>query len=176
MKMKEIEIIIVGAFLIGLSFFSGCIETGVGTLTLQITDAPGDLNITEALVTISGIEVHLAAGGNNNTTAEWKMVVEEQQTFDLVGIRNVKEFLGSKNLTAGVYTQMRLHVDEALVTINGSQYDLQIPSESIKLVKGFMINEGETTTLTLDFDVNESVHKTGNDKYIFQPTIIVIQE
>ena len=134
------------------------------------------MNITEALVTISGIEVHLASGGNNTTTAEWKMVVEEQQTFDLVGIRNVKEFLGSKNLTAGVYTQIRLHIDEALVTINGTQYDLQIPSESIKLVKGFRIIDGETTTLTLDFDVNESVHKTGSDKYIFQPTIIVIQE
>ena len=104
------------------------------------------------------------------------MVVEEPQTFDLVGIRNVKELLGSKNLSAGVYTQIRLHIDEALVTINGTQYDLQIPSESIKLVKGFKINDGETTTLTLDFDVNESVHKTGSDKYIFQPTIVVIQE
>ena len=174
--MKKIGIIITILILGSLTFFSGCIESGNGTLTLQITDAPGDLNITEALVTISGIEVHLAAGGNNTTTAEWKMVVEEPQTFDLVGIRNVKEFLGSKNLSAGVYTQIRLHIDEALVTINGTQYDLQIPSDSIKLVKGFRIIDGETTTLTLDFDVNESVHKTGNDKYIFQPTIIVIQE
>jgi hypothetical protein len=174
--MKKIGIIITILIIGSLPFFSGCIESGNGTLTLQITDAPGDLNITEALVTISGIEVHLAAGGNNTTTAEWKMVVEEPQTFDLVGIRNVKEFLGSKNLSAGVYTQIRLHIDEALVTINGTQYDLQIPSDSIKLVKGFRIIDGETTTLTLDFDVNESVHKTGNDKYIFQPTIIVIQE
>ncbi|MFE3845396.1 DUF4382 domain-containing protein [Thermoplasmatota archaeon] len=174
--MKKIGILLIIFILGSLPFLGGCIDSGNGTLTLQITDAPGDLNITEALVTISGIEVHLAAGGNNNTTAEWKMVVEESQTFDLVGIRNVKELLGSKNLSAGVYTQIRLHIDEALVTINGSQYDLQIPSESIKLVKGFRIIDGETTTLTLDFDVNESVHKTGSDKYIFQPTIIVIQE
>ena len=174
--MKKIGILLIIFILGSLSFFGGCIESGNGTLTLQITDAPGDLNITEALVTISGIEVHLAAGGNNTTTAEWKMVVEESQTFDLVGIRNVKEFLGSKNLSAGVYTQMRLHIDEAFVTINGTQYDLKVPSESIKLVKGFRIIDGETTTLTLDFDVNESVHKTGSDKYIFQPTIVVIQE
>lgn len=174
--MKKILILLVLAVMVLSSIFGGCIQSGSGLLVLQITDAPGDLNITEALVTISGIEVHLAAGGNNTTTAEWKMVVEESQTFDLIGIKNVKELLGSKNLTAGVYTQIRLHIDEALVTINGSQYDLEVPSEAIKLVKGFMINDGETTTLTLDFDVNESVHKTGSDKYIFQPTIIVIQE
>ena len=174
--MKKIGIVLIIFILGSLPFLGGCIESGNGTLVLQITDAPGDLNITEALVTISNIEVHRAAGGNNSTIAEWKMVVEESQTFDLVGIRNVKELLGSKNLSAGVYTQIRLHIDEALVTINGSQYDLQIPSESIKLVKGFRIIDGETTTLTLDFDVNESVHKTGSDKYIFQPTIVVIQE
>lgn len=174
--MKKILILLVLFAIVLSSIFSGCIQSGSGLLVLQITDAPGDLNITEALVTISGIEVHLAAGGNNTTTAEWKMVVEESQTFDLIGIKNIKEFLGSKNLTAGVYTQIRLHIDEALITINGSQYDLEVPSESIKLVKGFMINDGETTTLTLDFDVNESVHKTGSNKYIFQPTIIVIQE
>ena len=174
--MKKAIIFLVFSIMVISSIFSGCIQSGSGVLVLQITDAPGDLNITEALVTISGIEVHLAAGGNNNTTGEWKMVVEESQTFDLVGIRNVKEFLGSENLTTGVYTQIRLHIDEAYVTINGTQYSLDVPSESIKLVKGFQINENETTTLTLDFDVNESVHKTGSDKYIFQPTIVVIQE
>ena len=174
--MKKIGILLIIFILGSIPFLSGFIESGNGTLILQITDAPGDLNITKALVTISSIEVHLAAGGNNNTTAEWKMIVEESQTFDLIGIRNVKELLGSKNLTAGIYTQIRLHIDEALVTINNTQYDLQIPSESIKLVKWFRINDGATTTLTLDFDVNESVHKTGGDKYIFQPTILVIQE
>jgi len=174
--MKKIGILMIIFILGSIPFLGGCIESGNGTLTLQITDAPGDLNITKALVTISGIEVHLAAGGNNTTTAEWKMVVEDPQTFDLVGIRNVKELLGSKNLSAGVYTQIRLHIDEALLTINGTQYNLKVPSESIKLVKGFRINDSVTTTLTLDLDVNESVHKTGNEKYIFQPTIVVIQE
>lgn len=144
-------------------------------LVLQITDDPGDLNITEALVTLFSIEVHTAAAGNNST-AGWTTIVEESQTFDLVGLRNVKEFLGSENLSTGVYTQIRLHIDSALVTINGTQYDLEVPSSSIKLVSGFQIEDGETTTLTLDFDVNESVHKTGSDKYIFQPTIKVIQE
>ena len=174
--MKKMIIILIGIMLSTTTFFSGCIKDGSGSLILQITDAPGDLNISEALVTISNIEVHRAVGGNNNTTAEWEIIVEEPQTFDLIEIRNVKEFLGSKNLSTGVYTQIRLHVDEASAIIDDVQYELEIPSNTIKLVKGFQIDTGETITLTLDFDVNESIHKTGNDRYIFQPTIVVIQE
>ena len=126
-------------------------------------------------MTISSVEVHLGSGGNNST-AGWYTVVDEQKTYDLVAIMDVKEFLGSTNLSSGIYTQIRLHVDEAKATIDGIEYNLTVPSDTIKLVSGFWINESQTTTLTLDFDVNESIHKTGNDKYIFQPTIKVIHE
>ena len=174
--MKKIIIVLIGIVLTSTTFFSGCIGDGNGRLVLQITDAPGDLNISEALVTISNIEVHRAVGGKNNTTAEWEIIVDEPQTFDLVEIRDVKEFLGSKNLSVGVYTQIRLHIDEASAIIDEVQYELEIPSSTIKLVKGFKIDTEETITLTLDFDVNESIHKTGSNNYIFQPTIVVIQE
>ncbi len=57
-----------------------------------------------------------------------------------------------------------------------SQYDFEIPSKTVKLVHWFIIGPGDTTTLTLDFDVQESVHKIGNDRYILHPTKKVIQE
>jgi len=173
--MKKIFAPIIGLILISILSFSGCVQEGTGTLVLQITDAPGDLNISSAIVTISSVEVHLGSGGNNST-AGWYTVVDEQKTYDLVAIMDVKEFLGSTNLSSGIYTQIRLHVDEAKATIDGIEYNLTVPSDTIKLVSGFWINESQTTTLTLDFDVNESIHKTGNDKYIFQPTIKVIHE
>jgi hypothetical protein len=171
-KVYYIAIII----LVGALSFSGCIdENNKGTLILQITDANDDLNITEALVTISSITVHLGAGGNN-TTEGWYTIVEEQQTFDLIELQDVKEFLGSENLTVGIYTQIRLNVDQALVTIDGVQHDLEIPSETVKLVNNFRIDANETKILTLDFEVQESIHETGNGKYIMKPTIKVIEE
>jgi hypothetical protein len=69
-----------------------------------------------------------------------------------------------------------LVVERALVTIDGIEYDLHIPSKKVKLISPFEIVENETTTLTLDFDVYESIHQTGNDKYIMNPTIKVIHE
>jgi hypothetical protein len=155
---------------------SGCIQQGSGTLVLQITDAPGDLNITEALVTMSQVRVHYAGIDENGTLGEWINVVNETQTFDLIALQDVKELFGTVDLNAGWYTQIRLHVDKALVTIDGIQYDLEIPSKTVKLIRPFRVLDGQTTTLTLDFDVQKSVHVTGSDKYIFESTIKVIQE
>ena len=154
-------------------------ETPTGTLLMQMTDAPPELNITKALVTISDVEVHLAEADeeeNATTEAGWFTVVEEAKTFDLIAIEDVKEFLGTAELSVGKYTQIRLNIIEALVTINGTEYDLTIPSKTVKLVKAFNIEPNETTTLTLDFDAQESIHSAGKDKYIMRPTIKVIQE
>ncbi len=149
------------------------VKEGTGTLVIQLTDAPG-LNITEALVNISQVRVHYA--GMNDTNGTWITVVNESQTFDLIQIQNATEFLGEVDLNAGWYTQIRLFVDSALVTIDGVQYDLKIPSKKVKLITPFLVQDNETLTLTLDFDVQKSVHKTGNAKYIMRPTIKVIQE
>jgi len=173
--MKKIGIVLFGLFVLTSTFLSGCLSTETGTLTLKITDAPADMNISEALVTISYVEVHIAAGGNNST-AEWVTVINESQQFDLIELENVTDILATRDLEVGIYTQIRLHIAEALVTIDDVQYNLEIPSKTVKLVNQFIIEPDETTTLILDFDIQESVHQTGSDKYILQPTIQVIEE
>jgi hypothetical protein len=160
--------VILNILAIGLS---GCIINGEGkgVLMLQITDAPPEIKITKALINISNIEVHLIATG-------WYTVIGEEQTFDLIQLQNVKKALGNKTLPVGRYTQIRLIIDDALVTIDGIEYKLTIPSKTIHLISPFSINKNETTTLTIDFDVHKSVHETGNGKYIMKPTIKIIQE
>jgi hypothetical protein len=291
--MKKLLIIGIIMVLVGASFFSGCVEeetgdkteTAEGTLHLKITDKPAELNILNANVTISMIQVHKsdaddqeeekdndeyenedeeddsfiadgdgpyfgeidediefkgnASGGtkpynyswkfgdghssfgqnvthnyttngtyevnltvidnesridwyitssiigeveeeDNDSEAGWYTIVEESQTFDLIALQDVKEELGLKNLSVGKYTQIRLTVEKAEITIDNDGvtevHDLKIPSNKVKLIKPFWIYEDNTTVLTLDFDVHKSVHKTGNDKYIMKPTINVIQE
>lgn len=156
------------------TFLGGCIEQskGEGILELRITDKPGDLNITEVWINISTIEVHKSG---NNSTASWFTIMEDGKEFDLVMLRNVTEFLGKENLTVGNYTQIRFNINMANVTIDDVSYNLSIPSKTIKLIRPFNITEGETTTLILDFDANESIHETGNEKYMFKPTLKIIQ-
>lgn len=165
----EKVLVLLALLSIGLVALSGCTYEGTGTLVLQITDAPPELDISKALVTISSIEVHLIGSG-------WYPIVENNKTFDLIAIKDVKEFLGSVNLSAGHYSQIRLYIDTALITIDGIENNLTIPSKKINLISPFQIEANQTTTLTLDFDVQESVHPTGQGKYIMRPTIKVIQE
>ena len=177
--------ILVLALIIGVCFLAGCAQKeGTGTLNMQITDAPADLDIEKAVVTISNVQVHYAGtepeetNETENTTESesgWFDVVSESKTYDLVAIKDVKEFLGSAELKAGKYTQVRLSIDKAVVTIDGTEYDLTVPSEKLKLTKGFNIVANQTTTLTLDFDAQESIVSAG-DKYNLKPTIKIIQE
>ena len=70
--MKKIVILTLVAVLVGTSFFSGCVEeekdgetvASVGTLRLQITDKPPELDIISANVTIFLVHVHKAAAGD----------------------------------------------------------------------------------------------------------------
>ncbi len=168
--MKNSIIIIVVILNLSMVGLSGCINgEGTGLLKLQITDAPPDLNITKALVNISNIQVHLIASG-------WHTVVKESQLFDLIELKSVKKILGNATLPTGRYTQIRLHIDNAFVTIDGIEYNLKISSDTIQLISPFSINENEDTTLTIDFDVEKSVFSTGSNKYMMNPTIKIIQE
>jgi len=172
MKKILIGFIIVLVVIAGLAYF--LTRQGSGSLILQITDAPSDLNISKALVTISKVQVH--ASGDNTTEAEWITIVDNAQTFDLIAIKDVKTFLGSTNLSEGKYTQIRLSVDSAAVTINGIDQTLEIPSKVVKLIHPFTISADKDVILTLDFNAQESIRSTGKDKYIMNPTIKVLVE
>ena len=168
--LKNSVITIIVILTLSIVALSGCINTvGTGVLLLQITDAPSNLNITKALVHISHIEVHLIGTG-------WCTIVEEPQLFNLIELKNVKKVLGNVTLSTGHYTQIRLNIDDALITIDGIEHNLKIPSDKIQLISPFSINENETTTLTIDFDIQSSVFSTGSNKYMMKPTIKVIQE
>lgn len=152
-------------------------KEGVYVVNLTVTDdnGTGVIDWYATTATIGDID-----DDDDNSTAGWYTIVNESQTFDLIALQDVKELLGQKNLSAGKYTQIRLTVEKAEITINNSGeievHDLKIPSNKVKLIKSFWIYEDEATVLTLDFDVYKSVHKAGKDKYIMRPTIKVIQE
>jgi len=176
--MKKIFIIVI-LIVIGITSFSGCLaEEGAGILILQLTDAPGDIKIEKALVTIKRVEVHMSGEGSdeNEPSAGWYTVTNEHKEFDLITLKDTKEFLGKAYLKEGLYNQIRLYVDEAELIIDGDTYNLKIPSQEIKLINKFKIEDREYTTLTLDFDIQKSVKSTGSGKYILNPTIKVIQE
>ena len=160
---------------------------GKGTLVLKITDKINLTNVSSINIVINNVEVHKAEASetvnetnetietNETTIAGWEVVVNESNTFDLLQIIGVEEFLGEKNLSAGKYTQIRLEISDATITIENTTHDTKIPSKRIKLIRSFTIQADKTITLILDFDASESVVKAG-EQYILKPVIEVIEK
>jgi hypothetical protein len=141
---------------------------GTGKLVVQITDQPAG-NVQKLEVNISMLAVQ-KAGGNDSG---WVFVTGAPNTFDLVAIKNINEYLGEKDLEAGKYTQIRLDVDGASVTVDGTTHPLVIPSRTVKMAGNFEVWANKTTTLTLDFNADTSVREEGNGEYSMTPVIKV---
>jgi hypothetical protein len=170
---------------------TGGLGTGKGTLKIYLTDAPGDYK--EVNINISRIEGHIALENEEGyweTLKEWP--VEKWPVglpVDLIKLEDVSILLASLDLEPNKYTQLRLFLNgeaslvlEAEEGLDGSTTvtePLEIPSSAntgIKLNHPFEIMEGKITKLTIDFDAEKSVIKTGNGKYKMKPVIHVTSE
>jgi len=175
--------------------FTACTEdenmdsmNGKGTVSVLLTDAPFPSDqVAEANVLIDRIELRKAEDPEIEDTAEFFIVSEELQEFNLLDLRNgITSQIGEAELEPGVYDQIRLHIVEANVVLNDEEntvFDLKIPSGTssglkINIVNGLEVTGGSTNTLILDFDVSKSFVVQGNAKaakgikgFIFKPVI-----
>jgi hypothetical protein len=165
---------------------AGGLGTGKGTLKIYLTDAPGDF--LQLNIIVSRIEGHIAVEGEEEegyweTLQDWEPV---GLPVDLLTLQGVSLLLGSSDLPANHYTQLRVFLkEEAELVLEGEEGEppvteiLKIPSSEntgIKLNRPFDIFEGGITILTLDFDAQKSVIKTGNGKYKMKPVITLLSE
>ena len=147
-------------------------RAGVGRLTVHLTDAPGDFDAVNIVVT--SVSVH-----HDGAVEGWEDLSLQAGTFDLLQLQNgVLTTLALGNLPAGHYDQLRLVLgDGSNVVVNGVTYPLTVPSgmsSGLKLIGSFDVVEGETRELTLDFDAAHSIHHIGNGKYMLRPVVRLI--
>jgi hypothetical protein len=157
--------------------------TGKGTLKIYLTDAPGDYK--EVNINISRIDGHIAL---EDEEGYWEILKDwpDGLPIDLLTLEDVSILLASLELEPNKYTQLRLFLmgeeGDAWLVLNDSfltEKPLEIPSvyqTGIKLNRPFEIVAGSITKLTIDFDAEKSVIKTGNGKYKMKPVIHVTSE
>jgi hypothetical protein len=178
------------------------IETAsTGPLQIRVTDAPAKEEITAIEVTVSEILIHKAVaeqeqeqeqeneeGGEqtqvqnenevqNADNGDWLNIDidPDNNTFDLLVVKEDPKTLALAFPEVGKYTQIRMVVESAYVTFGeGDEAHTEeafVPSGTIKFVRPFEITSTETTDLLFDFDAGKSVNVTGNGKVIFKPVI-----
>ena len=199
--MKKNFIIL--ALLIFAIFISGCINIlpilendsitpGKGRLKIYLADSSEKYKVNDSetysavYITISKIEAHIA-GEDGEAEGEWILLREwtegEEPEFDLITLQDVSELLVDGHFDAGKYTQLRLFLKgnegDAWLVLYDSDLEpvLEIPSSlqtGLKLIHPFEIWEGMITKLTIDFDAEKSIIKTGNGSYKLKPVIKVV--
>lgn len=168
--------LIISSLLIAVVFF-GCSDdstgpaTANGSLKMYLVDSPSSFD--SVIVFVSRVEVHKSGSDDDSG---WFIINNTLRSFDLLQLRNgASAVLGDSILASGDYTQIRLILaDGNYVIDNGVKHDLIVPSGSqtgIKLNHGFTIEPNTLYELMLDFNVDKSIHITGNGQYMLKPVI-----
>lgn len=175
------NLIVLGLILITVVSFSSCNRettnqpvSGMGMLEIRMIDMPAPYD--EVNIVIDSVQAHIAIG---DSLSGWYTLNRIPATYNLLLLVNgANAVIGSAQLPAGRYSQIRLHIGSGSnIVENGNTFSLTIPSgmqTGIKLNVDAMIEPDILYTLTLDFDANRSIVKTGSPtspKYILKPVI-----
>jgi PKD repeat protein len=169
MEMKKLLIIGVIIVLVATSFLSGCVETeSVGTLRLQITDKPGDLDILYANVTISMIQVHKSGADDEDDEDEED---ENEDEYDDGFVANgtgpyfgeVEEDIYFKGNATGGITPYNWSWDfgdgnisyEQNATHNYSKEGVYVVNLTVTDADGTGVIDWYTTTATIGEDIDD---------------------
>jgi hypothetical protein len=148
---------------------------GTGFIKVNLIDAPGDYQ----QVNVEVIRVEIHRGDEADSNSGWSVISEDTTTVDLLTLTDGNSaVLADSTLPAGTYTQVRLILSENnTVMVDSVLHDLEIPSSQntgLKLNHTFSISDGALYEFTLDFDVDRSIHQTGNGQYKMKPVIRIV--
>ena len=157
---------------------SGCSKstktTSKGEIKIYLADRPAEFDAVN--IVVSQVSIHMS---DQDSVSGWMVICDTTQIYDLLELRNgAMALFADHELDPGHYTQIRLKItDGSNVIVDGSQYDLEIPSgyqSGVKINHQFQIQEDVTYELLLDFDAEKSIIKKGNGQYQMKPVIRAI--
>ena len=126
------------------------------SLRLYLTDAPASVYDSVKII-FSQVSAHL--------DSSWIILADTLMTVNLLELTNGNTIvIGSADVPAGHYTQIRLRIVDAYVVVDGGKHGMDVPSGStsgLKFGPEFTIAEGMTYEMVADFDVNRSIVTTG---------------
>lgn len=163
--------------LLSVIIWAGCADRATtpdqtSTLKISLTDAPAVFETVN--ITFSEISAHI--------DGQWITVRGEPVTVNLLEWNNGQSIvIGTAEVPAGHYIQIRLKIQNAEVVVDGQTHQATVPSGAqtgLKLGPEFTINAGSTYELVIDFDAHRSIVSTGSpndiNKYKLKPTLRVV--
>lgn len=185
MRTAAVAISILAAAAATACGHSSASPTGTATLTMMLTDTPF-ADAQAVLVTFSSVSAHRSGGDFSPVPFAGGAA---SRTCDLKRLVGAQDVLGTGPLPEGHYTELRLDVSGGSVYFDGATSGaacgatiaapagrtaaLVVPSGEVILNREFDLTTGSTTTITLDFDGDQSIVLAGA-QYIMTPVVGVV--
>jgi plastocyanin len=110
-------------------------------------------------------------GENADSTGEWVTVMDTPARYNLLALTGIEELMSTVELEAGDYNLIRLYVSEVTVVYNGEEQEAKLPSGKIDINLAFTVNANSSHLVSMDFELDKSLHITGDGTIIMAPVI-----
>jgi len=146
--------------------FSSCnddddIPSGKGAVTIKITDAPFPFKfVKKANIGIEKVELKDAKG-------DYVVVFEGNSNFNMVDLTNGStKTVAQTNIEKGTYSEARITLNTASIQLsNGTNYELNADAQgsyTYNINPAFIVEEGNSSKILFDLDVNQSFKFQGS--------------
>jgi hypothetical protein len=163
---SDVSIGATGAITVGKAHEKGRAVVAIGDKAANMSP------VTSINVTIGSVMAQSATQG-------WINLSSTPGTYDLIQLRDSGDtiVLADIQIENGTYQQIRLEVTKVVVTDSTGAHEAKLPSGELKIVGPLVVGSNSTSTVFFDFIANESLHMTGNGKYVMAPVVrVVIRE
>lgn len=165
---------LIGALAASALLFAACGDnpaspSGTGAnLRLMLTDAPA--GVDQVNIYFTSVDAKPVGGPLEHLNLNLA-----SNPIDLLTLDDKVVGFAAGEVDAGEYEFLHINIDQdrSYLLENGVRKTLRIPSQEIKVVGGFEIDDDHVTTLTLDFDADASLNKLGNGDWMLRPVVII---
>ncbi len=169
--MRRITVALFGVLAV-LSLLAGACSGGgggggKGSAVFAISDTAVDMGaVTSIKLTVDSVNVHAQGGA-------WTTVSSSAKTFDLLELRakGTTQLMAQADLQAGTYDQMELNVSKVVVVDAKGEHEAKLPSGKLQIKGSLEVKPEATATANFDFLADQSLHVTGEGRYILAPVI-----
>jgi len=185
MKKKNTFLQFLGLFLLALIFIlqTGCNkdennnpETGTAELNVSLKSSVTSRSDYEAVyIDIQKVSIHTST--DSTAASGWFDLEANAGIYDLIDYENGNDTIIALDASLQVQTvsQIRLILgNNNTIVESGETYNLETPSaqtSGIKIQIHALLQPNKAYKVVLNFDADNSIVKTGNDKYKLKPVI-----
>ena len=145
-------------------------------LQLLLTDAPTD-EATALMVNFGELQLIGGTTDDSEDEAGVKILSDDGGSFDILALQNGKTaLLADLKIPDGTYSQLRIIIEDATITIDGEDKPVTIPGGTksglkVNINPPLVVADGKASEIILDFNARR-VTETGNGRFQLAPTAI----